>query len=961
MRSRSRFIASGLILLLGTNIFAATGKIAGTVRDADTGAPLPGANVVLEGTALGAATNRDGMFQIPRVPAGEYTLEVSYIGYRNVSFPITVEADQIVEQDIALDFEVIAGKEVVVTAQLEGQAAAINQQLASNTIVNIVSADKIQELPDQNAAESVGRLPGISIMRDAGEGQKVVVRGLSPRFNSITVNGERIPSTDPLDRSVDLSMLSPDVLAGIEVFKALTPDRDGDAIGGAVNFVVRKAPEGLRTNVRAQTGYNGHETEYGQYQGSTSISNRYLKNKLGLVLTGSTQRANRSSDYMDAEYVFKGEKADGTAIIYINQLNLGDRFEVRRRHSASLAVDYELENGELLFNSFWGKTDRDETRRRRRFGIEECRQERTMRDRQLSTQLWTNAMSGKHLLFPQSLNINLDWRASYSSTKQETPFSHTVRFYELSALDKNKIVLDQGPEPVPEAAYNNLQDTFFKYSIFDLDWVDDADLTGKLDLKMPVTLGRSMAGYFKIGGKYRGKFRDRDVSTLETSHFGTVDYLPEKYPDRWDLNSSLNIKFDNFDDPDYSAGEFLEGKYEFGPGLVIDALNDFYYTYRHEYFHDNPLDTLYEYDPEVLIESYEAGEQIIAGYAMMELNLGPRLMLLPGFRYERTINDYATVYAMPVTTDDEERLTLMGVIDTTGYRVSDELLPMFHIRYKPTTWFDIRLAATRSLTRPDYYNLVPWRNFKEDGSILEQGNPDLDPVKSWNYDAFFSFYGRLGLFTLALFSKEVENVDYIRTRRISEETRVEYGLRYLDTIVQPENVEDVTQVRGFEIELQTNLKRLPSPLDGIVLYANYSRVFSETFYPFLLIEHETVFPWGEICIDTVRTAPMIGQADYIANLAVGYEKGGFSGRLSMIYQGKILKKVDRREELDEYDNDFIRWDITMQQELLKGINLYLNLNNVTDRSEGTYLWKEVFPTYEEYFGWTADLGIRYEF
>ncbi len=81
----------------------------------------------------------------------------------------------------------------------------------------------------------------------------------------------------------------------------------------------------------------------------------------------------------------------------------------------------------------------------------------------------------------------------------------------------------------------------------------------------------------------------------------------------------------------------------------------------------------------------------------------------------------------------------------------------------------------------------------------------------------------------------------------------------------------------------------------------------------------------------------------------------------MIYQGEILTNVDLREELDEYDNDFLRWDITMQQKIFEGVSLFLNLNNISDRSEGTFLWKEGYPTSEEFFGWTADMGIRYKF
>ncbi len=147
------------------------------------------------------------------------------------------------------------GEEVVVTAQARGQLAAINQQLSSNTIKNVVSADRIQDVPDVNAAESVARLPGISLIRSGGEGQKVAIRGLSPKYNVTMVNGVRMQSTDRDDRSVDLNMIAPNILSGIEVTKALTADMDADAVGGTVNLRIGKAAEGLKGNFSVQGGY----------------------------------------------------------------------------------------------------------------------------------------------------------------------------------------------------------------------------------------------------------------------------------------------------------------------------------------------------------------------------------------------------------------------------------------------------------------------------------------------------------------------------------------------------------------------------------------------------------------------------------------------------------------------------------------------------------------------------------
>ena len=946
---------SAILLLFCASVTvhaAATGVLTGIVTDSETGEVLPGANIILQGTGIGTSSNLDGIYRLPKVPAGNFNIVITYIGYKTKYVSVSAMPGKTIRQNIKLEFDVVEGEEIVVTAQLEGQSRAINQQLSANTIVNIVSPDKIQELPDQNAAESLGRLPGISVQRDAGEGQKIIVRGLAPKFNSITVNGERIPSTDPEDRSVDLSMISPDVLAGIEVFKSLTPDKDADAVGGTVNFVVRKAPEGLSSNIRLQTGYNDQEQEYGQYKNSLSLSNRYLDNKLGVLVTGTLQRANRSSDVLDAGYLFKREQREGEerALVEVDNLNLGDIQEIRKRYGASLTMDYDLPNGDLLLSSFWGRTDRDETRRRKRYNIEAARVEYDLRDRQIETNLYTNSLTGKHTLW----NMDLNWRTSYSSSRQETPFSHYARFFELGGFNNN-LIDDQGPELIPLGAKNNLDETFFKRSIIDGDDVKDRDYTAQLDFKMPFTFGSNINGYIKFGGKHRDKKRDRDKSRVQTDHFGINELGAADTLGLWDLTSGQKIQINNFIDPNFEAKDFLNGAYDLPLGLDVDKVNNFYDTYKNYSLSGDPVhDPFYIVDLTADLEDYSAGEEITSGYLMTEINIGNKLMLLPGFRFEQTQNDYKSIFGTPRQVS-EGQFGLAGVTDTTGYRKYDDLLPMIHVRYKATSWFDLRLAFTKTLSRPNYFNLVPWQRIEHLDQLIERGDPNLNHTTVRNYDAYLSFYNRLGLLTFGAFYKELDDVDYIRTSRIVGGTYNGY------TLVEPENAMDESTVKGYEIELQTNLRLLPSPFDGIVIYANYSHISSETYYPFLKVEQGEAPFFIPTFTDTARVGQLPGQADDIANLSLGYEKAGFSGRISMVYQGKSLITIGTRDELDGYSDDFVRWDLAMQQKLGGGISLYLNINNISNRSEGAFLGIESYPTSKEYFGWTSDFGIRYQF
>lgn len=927
-----------LLLFIGLviNVTGQNSSVKGLLLDSSTEEPLAFANVAIKGTTIGTVSNLEGKYNISNIKAGNYTLQFSYVGYKSAEKEITILSGQTLELDVALTMDAILADEVIVTAQAIGQAAAINQQLSSNTIMNVVSKDKIQSLPDQNAAESLGRLPGMAVMRDAGEGTKLVVRGLSPKFNSITVNGERIPSTDSEDRSVDLSMISPDMLAGIEVIKALTPDKDGDAVGGSINFVVKKARKNWHGIGLIQTGYNGHQKTFGQFKSSVSVSNRFFNNKLGIILGLNGQKADRSSDQLNGDYQFGSEGEEG-AIIYMRTLNLTDRIETRVRYGGNVTLDYELKNGSIMLSSILAKTERQETQRRRRYRIESAYQEHESRTREINTTMGTNSLTGKHNFG----FVNIDWRTSYSASNNNKPYSHRSRFRELGAYNSD-LIEDKGPTFIPQGAKNNLEDTYFLEAYLDDEAVKDRNFTSQLDFNFPFKINNNISGYFKTGAKYRGKKRTRDFNRRVT-RFGTIDEIAQENPDRWTLNRNEKVQISNFIG-DFDAGDFLDGQYDFGPGLDVKQINDFGKEFEDRYETDETYD----------LEDYSAGEQITASYIMAELNITNKFTFIPGIRFESTKNEYKSIVGTPVNFGDYGSGTV-DTRDTTGNRVYDVFLPMFQLRYKPADWFDIRMAATKTLSRPNYFNLVPWERIRNSESSIERGNPDLEHISAWNYDVFLSFYNNVGLFTIGGFYKELDHIDYIRRSRI-----VEPGKYYGFTIIQPVNAQDVSTVKGIEVELQTNLRFLPAPWNGILLGVNFSIMESKTYYPLFDIGRDPQTGYAYV-IDTVRSGPMPGQAGKLANLSIGYERKKFSARLSMVYQGESLSVVGTREELDGYTDQLFRMDFVVQQKFGKGWRVYLNLNNLTNSADKSYLGNKQFPTAEEYFGMTADIGLKFTF
>ncbi len=198
-------------------------------------------------------TDSSGRFRFDGLPAGDYRLEVSYLGYGKHQLPVSIQPRS--GQWLQLKLQPQVGMEVIkVTGSREGQARALNIQRAADNIKSVVSADYLGRFPDANVAESVQRLPGISIQRDQGEGRYVNVRGAPLEFASVTVNGTSLPSPNGATRAIDLDTIPSDVIATLEVTKAITPNMDADAIAGNINIVTQGALDSERADSKGQSG-----------------------------------------------------------------------------------------------------------------------------------------------------------------------------------------------------------------------------------------------------------------------------------------------------------------------------------------------------------------------------------------------------------------------------------------------------------------------------------------------------------------------------------------------------------------------------------------------------------------------------------------------------------------------------------------------------------------------------------
>jgi TonB-dependent receptor len=964
-------IPSIIVLLMVSAVPAANSSLEGYVKDAKTGEPLIGANIIIVGTSMGGATDMDGKYVIPVVLPGSYTIRVTYIGYKEQKAEIQAGVETHIIKNFKLEPVGIEGQTVVVTAQASGQAQAINQQLTADQIVNVVSAAKIQELPDANAAESVGRLPGISVLRSGGEGYEVVIRGLEPKFNKIMIDGIQMSSSDPNDRSTDLSMISSNMLEGIQVSKTVTPDMDADVLGGTVNFELREArvkETGVpQFGLLVQGGYNGLPDAYNKYNDYKylgSVEDRFLNDRLGIFAQIDIERKNLSSDEMGATYTNAGESATQ---YWTTGLNLDDIARDRERYNGAFVFDYTLPEGKIKLSNFLSSGNTTTIDRNENFAINVNTRYYNLTNTNSILNTINNALD-----FEQQLPIfQVDVKLSHTYSETKDPSDWEASFLQTSAginqfVNKNNI----NPLEIPIAANNNFANTFLNTFENDNSFAKERALTGSIDLKTTLNISDLISAEIKFGGKYRYQTRsyEYDVSdgqSLFSGSSATVDGLINSY---FSLPQSQQINIKYFMDPTFSYGKFLDGDYQMVAPLNLGMFSQISDLLKRnvQYIIDNNAQVSYSHDNYLsTTNNYSGNENQSAFYLMSIINIGPDVNIIPGVRYQ----DLITTYTAPRGITTTESWYTYNYYDTTVTQNHGYWLPDVSLKYKPLSWFDIRLAYSNTLAYPNYNAIIPRIDLQQYSITWE--NYKLEPSRSTNYDAYFSFYNNtIGMFTVGAFLKQIDNLIYPWTVNVTGAQVTQYLPFSLLTTYTPNKTYTVSTYLndsyrinnyGMEFDWQTHFWYLPGPLSGLVFSANFTHIFSKAQYPYMY-QYVSLSGRSSPPIDTSYINRLIDQPDDIVNLSLGFDYQGFSIRVSMLYQSDIFTGPNFWPQLNAHTSAYRRWDIAAKQDLpWFGIELYGDVNNLNGANDISVIQGGGVPTAEQDYGLTADLGLRWRF
>ncbi len=331
MKTNIRTSSLALPLCAASALFATgagyAADISGTVYDEIHDQYVNGCEIRVMENSQSVYTSRGGRFNIYGMQPGTYTLETRAVGLPVTYQKVTIENknDDISLNIIISNEQVFEMEAITVVGSLVGRAKALNIQKSADNLVNVVSADAMGQFVDRNAAEALQRQPGITVVDSQGEGKYIVIRGASPSWNQVMIDGVNVATPDENGRTTALNIISTDQLEAIEVTKSWTPDQAAGSVGGTVNLVTRSA---LDRNER----FASVEGAWGQYDYSDNYSWRYNlvygdvirlgrdERKLGIQVSFNQSLDNRGSETLSGSWNsnatpnFKGSYPNGFAI-----------------------------------------------------------------------------------------------------------------------------------------------------------------------------------------------------------------------------------------------------------------------------------------------------------------------------------------------------------------------------------------------------------------------------------------------------------------------------------------------------------------------------------------------------------------------------------------------------------------------------------------------------------------------
>ncbi|BFM07922.1 TonB-dependent receptor [Halioxenophilus aromaticivorans] len=797
-------------------------------------------------------------------------------------------------------------EQMLVVGQGASMDEAIRKQRLADSIKSVISADAVAQLPDENIAEAVQRLPGVSVERDQGEGRFVSVRGLGPDLNSVQINGTTIPSPNSDTRAVALDVLPSELVETLSVVKAVTPDMDANSLGGSI------AVESLTAFDRDNTFYTfstegNYDDNKEEYSGKLSgaFSNQFSilggENNLGVALAFSWQERDFGSDNVEIGGAWDFDEAAA-----LEESEMRDYTITRERSGAGLNLDYKFNgNAQMYLRTLYSEFTDTETREAA--GVEfadavtsgsssEAEGWREVKDREETQKIESYVFGGDWDLDTWRLSAQL----GFSESSEDTPnhiagavFEGTDVFADMGVRSYSRPVL-VGPEAFYDAS---------QFELAEVEWTDqlttDQETNLKFDISHDYQIG-SIDATIKGGAKRSEREKDNNTNV----------YKYEDFADFGIADDQLLMTAYSGAQVDYSLGAF-------GPSINAAGLRGLISGLQAEEFWD---------EEESRIEDFVMNEDITAAYLMNTFERGA-MHAIVGLRYEAT---EFKARGTGLNGDDYESISAGNDYD--------HWLPGVHVRYELNDDTQFRFAFTNTVVRPSFEQLAP--GFVIDGEEASFGNPELEALESVNWDLGVERYlGRAGVISAFVFYKEIDNFIYA-TDIAGTGAWVDFD--QAETFANGNSAD----LYGLELAWSQQLSHLSTPWNGLLLAANLTLSDSDA----------SIGNGGDS-----RDIDMPYMSDTVANAMLGWENNKLSLRLSANFKSEYLQEVagldDAAHDLYVDEQTFI--DFTAHYFVTPQLNINLEVQNITDEAYYVYTGSRGFNAQYEEYGPTVKLGITF--
>lgn len=952
---RTALAVLGLLLCTAAPALAQTGRVAGTLVDAETGETLIGANVVVDGTTIGTTTDLEGDYDLRGLDAGTYTLVYSYIGYNPKTVQgVEVVAGEVTRLDVSLSSEAIEMGDVVVEARAlrNNDATLLRDRQKAAAVSDAISAETISRSGSGDAAAAMTKVTGASVVG----GKYVYIRGLGDRYSSTTLNGAALPSADPDRKSFQLDLFPSSLLDNIITTKTFTPDKPGDFSGGLVDVGTKDFPDAFTLQISASSALNtqtslgdylsyaGSDTDWlGYDDGLRAIPDVFTQPDLAIPteiearrdpeLAAVLDRYSRAFDPVMTPTTRTAPLNGSFSAAVGNQIDLAGRplgftgsFSYSRSYSAydnGTVGRYELVGGQVadiealtplrFFGDSLGvdvKGD-DEVNWG---GLATVAYRPHPRHQLSATYLRTQSgvSSARYLSgFWQDL--------TGSSTFETRVIGYTER--SLNSLQfKGKHVVLGGVEAEWRGSFaRNLQEEpdlrYFSnhYTVRDRDGVVDTlyqspaslypapirffrdleeqNANGAVDLSIPFRQWSGLAAKVKVGGAYTDVDRTFEQRRFEYREGSGFSY--------GDFGGDVDAYFAAVGVVDTTGTRFRFGNY------VTEATS--------------------------LKDDYDGTQNVAAAYGMLELPVTRRLRLIGGVRYEAT--DLETV--------SRDTTLPRGVLD------NDDLLPSVNAVYQLGENMNVRAAYTKTLARPTFRELAPYSTFDFVGDYVFQGNSELKRTLITNYDARWEWFVRPGeILAVSGFYKHFSNpIERVILTSVGNNT------------LSVQNV-DEARVYGLEVEMRKRLDTLTPLLANFQVGGNVSLVQSVVDIP-----EEELFTIREADPEAGDTRSLQGQSPFLINVDLSYDNLASGTVVGLYYNvfGERLLTVSEGAAPDVFEQPRHDVDLVVSQRLLQDFRLKVQAKNLLDadfRQSQFFKGQEyVYSAYER--GRTFSVGITY--